>query len=366
MITRRSLALVLSVMVSSAACGSQDSGQPNGAAADGSVISIFYAVPDKAGVGQAELFVTSSDDPAVARQIGVGTGPALLNPNGGQSPIGWVDPSGRELVANLTESGQLTPTVELEPNSDPGAAAVLEGGAIAYQHGPEIVSVADSSTRVLGKLAPLPVVEPPPYVKTAYQGGGAGTVTGLTEVGSDQLIAATSDGFASELQIVGTSTVLPLGGYGWISSVTSAADGQLYVLASKAFSEKESKLDVIVIERDLSGIDAKIPTEMSPSDLLKATLLALPNGDVVAYVTTGDTDRQESTLQVVHAKTAMAAIKLPSDVGLYATVADDSSIYAFGGRARNNVTKVNVNTGEVAPVPEISAPDGTFVFAVIQ
>ena len=62
--------------------------------------------------------------------------------------------------------------------------------------------------------------------------------------------------------------------------------------------------------------------------------------------------------------TGVTSIPLPTDSGLSEAAAPDGTIYLFGGRARNVVTRFDPITGQVNTVDAAKGPDGSFVNAV--
>jgi hypothetical protein len=61
----------------------------------------------------------------------------------------------------------------------------------------------------------------------------------------------------------------------------------------------------------------------------------------------------------------VTAIPLPPDSGLLAAAAPDGSVYLFGGRARNIVSRYDPKTGAVSTVDDAHGPDGSYVQAVL-
>ena len=56
---------------------------------------------------------------------------------------------------------------------------------------------------------------------------------------------------------------------------------------------------------------------------------------------------------------------MPPDSGLFSSAAPDGSIWLFGGRARNVLSRFDPAIGQVAHVAGADAPDGAFVGAVL-
>jgi hypothetical protein len=63
-------------------------------------------------------------------------------------------------------------------------------------------------------------------------------------------------------------------------------------------------------------------------------------------------------------RTAVTPIPLPPDSGLFEAAAPDGTLYVFGGRARNVVTRFDPSTGTVTTVDAAKAPDGSFIEAL--
>jgi hypothetical protein len=60
----------------------------------------------------------------------------------------------------------------------------------------------------------------------------------------------------------------------------------------------------------------------------------------------------------------VTSIPLPADSGLFEAAAPDGTIYLFGGRARNVITRFDPGTGIVTTVDAAGAPAGSFVTAL--
>lgn len=62
--------------------------------------------------------------------------------------------------------------------------------------------------------------------------------------------------------------------------------------------------------------------------------------------------------------TVVRTIPLPADSGLFEAAAPDGTLYLFGGRARNVVTRFDPGTGTTVTLDATRAPDGSFVAAL--
>ena len=62
---------------------------------------------------------------------------------------------------------------------------------------------------------------------------------------------------------------------------------------------------------------------------------------------------------------SITPIALAPDSGLFSSAAPDGSIWLFGGRARNAISRFDPATGFVERMPGFDAPDGAFVGAVV-
>ena len=89
-----------------------------------------------------------------------------------------------------------------------------------------------------------------------------------------------------------------------------------------------------------------------------ALIAATPGGTYVHEVT--DTGAQLLRVE----STVVTAIPLPADSGLFEAAAPDGTLYLFGGRARNVVTRFDPGTGTTETLDATKAPDGSFVAAL--
>lgn len=144
---------------------------------------------------------------------------------------------------------------------------------------------------------------------------------------------------------------------GYALSMTEGSDGKLYALtidgrcASNHLQVR--RIDVGTMRME-SVIDLGHGLPVLRSDLVTAS-----RGSTYVHEVTED----EARLLRIDGS-MVTSIPLPANSGLFAAAAPDGTIYLFGGRARNVVTRFDPGTGAVTTVDGARAPDGSFVTAL--
>jgi hypothetical protein len=145
---------------------------------------------------------------------------------------------------------------------------------------------------------------------------------------------------------------------GYALSMTEGSDGKLYALTFDGRSCESNHLMVRRIDVTTLQVDSVIDLGRGlPVD--RVGFVAASRGSTYVHEVTA-TGAQLLRLD----GSAVTSITLPADSGLFEAAAPDGTIYLFGGRARNVVSRFDPGTGAVTTVDGARAPDGSFVTAV--
>ena len=151
---------------------------------------------------------------------------------------------------------------------------------------------------------------------------------------------------------------LDLPGSGNALAMAGGADGKLYAVTA----EQRCGSHRLIVHR----ID---PTTMrEESSILTSRTFPFVRIDLVSSAAGATyvhlvTDAAAELLRIEAG--SVKPIALPPDSGLFSSAAPDGSIWLFGGRARNALSRFDPATGKVERVAGADAPDGAFVGAVI-
>ncbi|TMC68561.1 MAG: hypothetical protein E6J13_14150 [Chloroflexi bacterium] len=139
-------------------------------------------------------------------------------------------------------------------------------------------------------------------------------------------------------------------------SMTTGADGKIYALTIDGRCNSNRavvrRIDPITLRQE-AIIDTQRPLGFD-----RIQLVGGREGTYVHAVTATSAE-----LLRVDAN-AVTPIALPADSGLLAAGAPDGSLYLYGGRARNVVSRFDPTTRTVREVDEVRGPDGSFVGAL--
>jgi hypothetical protein len=144
---------------------------------------------------------------------------------------------------------------------------------------------------------------------------------------------------------------------GYALSMTNASDGKLYALtfdgrcASNHLQIRRIDVSTMRVDRVID-LGHGLPVE-------RAGFVAGADASTYVHEVTA-TGAQLLRID----GSGVTSITLPADSGLFEAAAPDGTIYLFGGRARNVVSRFDPGTGAITTVDGARAPDGSFVTAV--
>jgi hypothetical protein len=151
---------------------------------------------------------------------------------------------------------------------------------------------------------------------------------------------------------------LDLLGSGPAIAMAAGTDGKLYVITAEQKCGSHQlivrRIDPITMREEASIVTART----FPFDRIE--LVSSTAGTTYAHLVT-DTGAEFLRVDM----RSVTPIALPPDSGLMTGAAPDGSIWLFGGRARNTLSRFDPATGRVDRIPAADAPDGAFVGAVV-
>jgi hypothetical protein len=139
-------------------------------------------------------------------------------------------------------------------------------------------------------------------------------------------------------------------------SMTAGSDNKLY--AATVDSCRSSTVVVRRIDPATMREEAAVDTGLA-SRFIGTQLIAAAGGGLYLHENT------DTTAQLLRVDVAGSSpITLPPDSGLFSAAAPDGTLYFFGGRARNVVTRFDPNTATVTTVDAAQGPAGSFIGAL--
>lgn len=143
---------------------------------------------------------------------------------------------------------------------------------------------------------------------------------------------------------------------GYALSMTTGTDNKLY--AATVDSCRSSTVVVRRIDPATMREEAALGSGRPPRPI-GMQLIAATGGAVYLHEST------DTTAQLLRVDVAGSSpIALPPDSGLFSAAAPDGTLYFFGGRARNAVTRFDPNTASVTTVNAAQGPAGSFIGAL--
>jgi hypothetical protein len=140
-------------------------------------------------------------------------------------------------------------------------------------------------------------------------------------------------------------------------AMTVGSDGKLYALTAARQCGSSSP---VVRRIDLVSMREEAVIDIARLLPLVRAAIVSTRGAIYVHLVTEDS----AELLRVNAG-SVTPLALPPDSGLMSSAAPDGSIWLFGGRARNLVSRFDPSTGRVEHATEADAPDGSFVGAVL-
>jgi hypothetical protein len=195
------------------------------------------------------------------------------------------------------------------------------------------------------------------YEKSIGLNQQASVVWGIAALGSHLFAfsATPANGAISDLT---DGRRLDLLGSGPAIAMAAGSDGKLYAITAEQDCGSHQlivrRIDPIAMREEASIITART----FPFDRIE--LVSSAAGTTYAHLVT------DTGAELLRVETQMVTpFALPPDSGLMTGTAPDGSIWLFGGRARNTLSRFDPSTGRVERVPAADAPDGAFVGAVV-
>jgi hypothetical protein len=289
--------------------------------------------------------------------------------------------AGQALVRDLPvpAGGQQFPS----PRSYQGAAAI---GDILYQAEGNAIVGRDSANQIVTSYAipqPLPPRgDEPIFHTTAIIGATTRSPSVLLPTAAGHLLLFTEGLGNSVLVDLSTGGRLDIAGYDRVFAAALAKDGYIYALIHNVW-DTDAGFEVAKIDPVALRVVAQQPLTFNWRTHLPNGFFALasPDGGVYMYLpvvnlascpgtpdgSTLDQCPAESLLYQVDTNTASTTlVPLPPALGIDASVGVDGKIYIYNGYGENCVSRYDPATGQVeTDVPELRAPEGTYVQAVL-
>lgn len=331
---------------------------------------------------------------------------STLQPNGDQSADGTVfarttDAAGNEVVAKLGPgidarlwAGGSEPVLMVKRydgsnhvyfyvknearwtelhvlSEDPSSVCATSGEVVYTQIGDDSKLVFTDKTNG----AELHVSNAPAmkgYTEAAVDAGAVAydpsraVITALAPIG-DHVFSFSSNGQATQLTDYPSGLTETVDGAGYVSAATASVDGLVY--AATVGFQKDTSLKVLAVDPAtlMQVTVADTGWVPNPSDgIPRLNLLQLlPTSDGVALFVMERTEKPEivepAHLWLVQGNQATELKPLPERIGIKAACGSDGSILVYGGYARNIVSRLNLQTGEITVAKDMSAPDGTWI-----
>ena len=147
-------------------------------------------------------------------------------------------------------------------------------------------------------------------------------------------------------------------GSGPALAMTAGADGKLYAITADADCGSHR-----LIVRRIDPIAMREEASIDLGRTFPFVRIAIVSSTAKTTYAHLVTDNGAELLRVD--AQSVTPIALPPDSGLFSSAAPDGSIWLFGGRARNLLSRFDPASGQVAHVAGADAPDGAFVGAVL-
>jgi hypothetical protein len=151
---------------------------------------------------------------------------------------------------------------------------------------------------------------------------------------------------------------LDLPGSGSALAMVAGSDGKLYAITADQRCGSHQllvrRIDPITLRQETSVQTGRT------FPFVRVGLVSSSTGATYAHLVT---DHGAELLRID--PQSVLPIALPPDSGLFSSAAPDGSIWLFGGRARNILSRLDPAIGRVERIAGADAPDGAFVGAVL-
>ena len=185
----------------------------------------------------------------------------------------------------------------------------------------------------------------------------ASSVSGLAAIGS-HLFAFSATPANGAIFDLTDGRRLDLPGSGPAIAMAAGSDGKIYAITAEQECGSHQlivrRIDPIAMREEASIVTART----FPFDRIE--LVSSAAGTTYAHLVT------DTGAELLRVDTrSLTPVALPPDSGLMTSAAPDGSIWLFGGRARNVVSRFDPATKAVAVVDKARGPDGSFVQALL-
>jgi len=211
----------------------------------------------------------------------------------------------------------------------------------------------DVPSAVVGPLRPEALCG---YEKVMFN-LNASTVWGVTAIGAHLFVFSATPANGAIFDIT-DGRRLDLPGSGNALAISGGGDGKLYVITAE---QKCGSHQLIVRRIDPVTMREEASIETARTfPFVRVDLVSSAAGTTYAHLVTDN----GAELLRIDARSVIP-IALPRDSGLLSSAAPDGSIWFFGGRARNALSRLDPATGQVERSVAADAPGGAFVGAVL-
>jgi hypothetical protein len=212
----------------------------------------------------------------------------------------------------------------------------------------------------------LPIRYPPGYTGLVTGNVAQGTIAALI-LDSGRLYALAFNTYSAAIVDLSTHTTRLLHGFGVLGGGVLAADGDIYVTASRVTST--TPFSILRIDPSTLDVVSTFHTGVRTRNIDNIEMQALHSGGVAAFVA------QEGhvvppVLPINDylwkiSSTGLVSHALPANLGLYMRAFGDN-VYIFGGAGTNKVSRLNLVSMKVTrDVTRLATPKGTYVFALL-
>ncbi|TME34072.1 MAG: hypothetical protein E6I66_02170 [Chloroflexi bacterium] len=252
------------------------------------------------------------------------------------------------------------PTLIYERMNQGGPPRGIAFGDEIYeiQHGRLMATNGHGATREVS----VPPAIPGPSVSCGYEKSivldpKASVVWGLATIGAHLFAFSATPANGAVFDLT-DGRRLDLLGSGPAIAMAAGTDGKLDAITAEQECGSHQlivrRIDPITMREEASIVTART----FPFDRIE--LVSSTAGTTYAHLVTA------TGAEFLRVDTrSVTPVALPPDSGLMTSAAPDGSIWLFGGRARNALSRFDPATGRVDRVPAADAPDGAFVDAVV-
>jgi len=308
---------------------------------------------------------------------------------GGFSPVLLIESyaGDRHLVEFDPTEGTWRTTAAWESDVDIGPALLSANASfLDYQtSGPDaqIVTVdrgarVVAQTRALAPLAADPVLQQrqdaafkgtvlrTPPVLSGDTTARLGITTALVRSG-DNLYACRCSNDATVVSNLSNGKSVQLSQYGAIHSAGLGGDGSLYLAAVEPGLKTPEQL--VRLDPNSLAVESAACTGWKDHSELSQMMWAPTDTGIVLLVREvpqGSSRWGKVRVWALDDGGLREFANLPGDVGSRMSLGENESVLLYGGPAANVITRLDLGTGSLSPVPELSTPNGTRVLIAVE